>query len=249
MCYILVFVFATMTFGQSETLFDQATEAYNAGEYQRAVDNYLEILDNGQHSAELYYNLGNSYYKLNEIAPSIYYYEKALLLKPNDSEIKSNLAYAQNMTLDAIEKLPETGLSKIYGNIIGFLSFDQWSYLAIVFMILFVLFYIAFYSFQYSSKKRVSFVTSVIFMLLTVISLVFAFLQYSKFTADQPAIVFAQESSVKSEPNQRSQEAFALHEGTKVHVLDGLNEWKKIKIADGSTGWIPEEDIKMLKDF
>lgn len=238
-----------MTYAQNETLFDQATEAYNVGEYQRAIDYYHEILDNGEHSAALYYNLGNSYYKLNEIAPSIYYYEKALLLKPNDPEIRNNLAYAQNMTLDAIEKLPETGLSKIYANIIGLLSFDQWSYVAIAFMILFVLCYIAFYSFQYSSRKRISFVISIISLILAIISVVFALLQHNKFSADQPAIVFAQESSVKSEPNTRSQEAFSLHEGTKLHVIDSLNEWKKIKIADGSTGWIPLEDIKMLKDF
>lgn len=245
----MVFALGTMTFAQNEPLFDQATEAYNVGEYERAIDYYLEILNNGQHSAALYYNLGNSYYKLNEIAPSIYYYEKALLLKPNDPEIKNNLAYAQNMTLDAIEKLPETGLSKIYGSVIGFLSFDQWSYLAIVFMVLFVFFYIAFYSFNYSSRKRISFVIGIVFLILAIVSVVFAFLQYNRFSADQPAIVFAEETSVKSEPNQRSQEAFALHEGTKVHVLDRLNEWKKIKIADGSMGWILEEDIKMLKDF
>ena len=108
---VVIFLFGLVAFGQNETLFNQATEAYNEGAYQKAVDNYLEILDNGQHSAELYYNLGNSYYKLNQIAPSIYYYEKALLLRPNDEEIKNNLAYANNMTLDAIETLPETGLS------------------------------------------------------------------------------------------------------------------------------------------
>ena len=91
---VVIFLFGLVAFGQNETLFNQATEAYNEGAYQKAVDNYLEILDNGQHSAELYYNLGNSYYKLNQIAPSIYYYEKALLLRPNDEEIKNNLAYA-----------------------------------------------------------------------------------------------------------------------------------------------------------
>lgn len=234
---------------QNEALFDLATEAYNAGEYQAAVDNYLEIIENGKHSPELYYNLGNAYYKLNQIAPSIYYYEKALLLKPNDSEIKNNLAYAQNMTLDAIETLPETGFAKLYNSLLGFLSFDQWSYVAVVFTVLFVLLYIAFHYFRYSSRKRSAFVLSIVCLFMAITSLVFAYLEYQAFKADRPAIVFAQESSVKSEPNKKSQEAFALHEGTKVIVLDALNDWKKIRIADGTIGWIPSEDIKMLKDF
>ena len=245
----MILLLALTAYAQSEALFNRATEAYNVGEYQKAVDSYLEILDYGNHSAELYYNLGNTYYKLNQIAPSIYYYEKALLLKPNDAEITNNLAFAQNMTRDAIDKMPETGLSKIYSNVIGFLSFDQWGYAAIFFMILFVLLYIAFYYFRYSSRKRIAFVTSIVSLLIAIIAVAFAFLQYNKFKVDKPAIVFASESSVKSEPNKRSQEAFALHEGTKVNVLDELNDWKKIKIADGTTGWIPSEDLKLLKDF
>ena len=247
---ILILLFGiAIAQAQEEALFNRATEAYNVGEYQTAVDSYLEILDNGKHSAELYYNLGNAYYKLNQIAPSIYYYEKALLLNPGDAEISNNLAYAQNMTLDAIDKMPETGLAKIYANFIGLLSFDQWGYAAIIFMILFVVLYIAFYYFRYSSRKRIAFVSSIICLLIAIASVVFAFLQYNKFSSDMPAIVFASEVSVKSEPNKRSQEAFTLHEGTKVSVLDELNEWKKIRLSDGTTGWIPSEDIKLLKDF
>ncbi len=247
--YILILLATFTASAQNNALFDRATEAYNGGEYQAAVDSYLEILDNGKHSPELYYNLGNAYYKLNQIAPSIYYYEKALLLKPNDSEIKNNLSYAQNMTLDAIETMPETGFAKIYNSLLGFLSFDQWGYVAVVFVVLFVLLYIAFYYFRYSSRKRSAFVLSIVSLFIAIVSLVFAYLEYNAFKADQPAIVFAQVSSVKSEPNKTSQEAFALHEGTKVIVLDELNDWKKIKIADGTIGWIPSEDIKVLKDF
>ncbi len=209
----------------------------------------MEILDKGEHSAELYFNLGNAYYKLNQIAPSIYYYEKALLLRPNDSEIKNNLAYSQNMTLDAIEVLPETGLANLYKRFTGYLSFDQWAKTAVFFMILFVLLYIAFYFFRYSTRKRIAFIGSLLAILLSIISTVFAFIEYEDFKTDNPAIVFAQESQVKTEPNDRSQQAFVLHEGTKVNVLEELNQWKKISLADGKTGWISSESIKLLKDF
>ncbi len=246
--YILLWI-GFWSNAQNEAIFEQATLAYNEGDYEKAISNYLEILDNGEHSAALYFNLGNSYYKINQIAPSIYYYEKALLLKPNDPEIKNNLAYAQNMTLDAIEKMPETGFSKIYNKITGFLSFDQWAIAAVVFTILFVLLYIAFFYFRYSSRKRIAFITGMISLIIAIISMTFAFIQHNDFKGDRPAIIFSEEVTVKSEPNNRSQEVFTLHEGTKIHVLDSLNEWKKIRLADGKTGWISSENIKALKDF
>lgn len=246
--FIAIFSFF-WTFAQNEALFKSANDAYNEGDYVKAADRYLEILAKGEHSAELYFNLGNAYYKLNQIAPSIYYYEKALLLKPNDSEIKNNLTYSQNMTLDAIEILPATGLANLYKRFTGFLSFDQWAKTAVFFMVSFVLLYIAFYFFKYSTRKRIAFIGSLLALMLSVVSTVFAFIEYEDFKADNPAIIFSQESQVKTEPNNRSQQAFVLHEGTKVNVLEELGEWKKIQLADGKTGWIASESIKLLKDF
>ncbi|MCK5442986.1 MAG: tetratricopeptide repeat protein [Maribacter sp.] len=234
---------------QNEALFSQATDSYNNGDYQKAIDYYSGILENGKHSSELYFNLGNAHYKLNQIAPSIYNYEKALLLSPNDAEIKNNLSYAQNMTLDAIETLPETGLAKIYKSMTEIMSFDQWGYTAVVFMILFTLLYIAFYYFRYATQKRIALISSIAALFISMGSAAFAFVQYNEFKADQPAIVFSSEVQIKAEPNQRSEQIFILHEGTKVNVLEELNEWKKIKIVDGKTGWVTSESIRLLKDF
>lgn len=234
---------------QGSTLFDNATTSYNEGKYEKAVENYLKIIESGEHSAALYYNLGNSYYKMKEIGPSIYYFEKALLLNPQDKEIKNNLAYAQNMAQDAIEKIPETSFSKMYDSLIGPLSFDQWAYCAIFFVLLFVLAYIAFYYLRYSTQKRIAFIASMVFITMAITSVVFAYLQHTRFISENPAIVFSGEVAVKSEPNDRSQDIFTLHEGTKVNVLEGLNDWKKIQIADGKTGWLSKESIRELKDF
>lgn len=251
---VLPFLLVLILFGlnasaQNDALFKKANDAYNEGDYVKAADQYLEILDKGEHSAELYFNLGNAYYKLNQIAPSIYYYEKALLLKPGDTEIKNNLAYSQNMTLDAIEILPPTGLANLYKRFTGYLSFDQWAKTAVFFMILFVLLYIAFYFFRYSTRKRIAFIGSIVCFFLSLVAAIFAYIEFADFNEDNPAIVFAQESQVKTEPNDRSQQAFVLHEGTKVNVLEELNEWRKIELTDGKTGWISSENIKLLKDF
>ena len=246
---ILAYLVCALGFSQNEQLFEQATASYNEGDYTKAANNYLKILESGEHSAELYFNLGNTYYKLNNIAPSIYYYEKALLLKPNDQDVRTNLAYAQNMTLDAIEPLPQTTISKAYNKLTTYLSFDQWAYVAVGFMLLFVCCYIAFYYFTFSTQKRIAFISSFLFLIFSILAAVLAYLQFSKFHTDQPAIVFTEEVGIKSEPNNRSEAIFSLHAGAKVHVLEEVNDWKKIQIADGKTGWIPSEDIKILKDF
>ena len=248
--FLFVFLFSSFAvFTQNEPLFESATDSYNNGAYEKAIENYMEILDNGEHSAALYYNLGNCYYKLNQIAPSIYYYEKALLLDPGDKEIKNNLAYAQQMTIDSIEPLPESGLTKIYNSVIGLFSFDQWAYIAVVLIVLFALTYLAYYFLRYSSHKRAAFLSSIVSLIAALVCIAFAFVQHEHYKSEQPAIVFAEECLVKSEPNDRSAEVFLLHEGTKVLVLDGLEDFKKIELADGKVGWVPQDNIKLLKDF
>lgn len=246
---ILMFFISFSVFSQNNDLFEKATAAYNEADYNKAIAHYSEILETGQHSANLYFNLGNAHYKVNEIGPSIYYYEKALLLKPGDSEILNNLGYAQNMTVDAVKTVPVNTLTEVYTKIVSLFTFDQWAYLAIGFMILFVLLYIAFYTFRYASQKRIAFITSILSIFLSVLSIVLGFMAYNDYKNDQPAIIYVDEVRVKSEPNSKSQEVFRLHEGTKVQVLEELNAWKKVQIADGQTGWLESEEIKLLKDF
>lgn len=246
---MLVFLFVSGLFAQNEVLFSKATDSYNAGDYGKAIEYYQRIIDNGKHSAELYFNMANAHYKRDEIGPSIYYYEKALLLKPNDPEIKNNLGYAQNMRLDAIENMPETAMTRFYNTIIGKLSFDQWAYLGVTMVILFVLAYLAYYLLNIAIQKRISFIISIIALLLCLASISFAYLQYDSFNSDNPAIIFEREVAITSEPNERSERIFTLHEGTKVNVVEVLNNWMKIRIADGQTGWLPSENLKLLKNF
>ncbi|MGX1927869.1 tetratricopeptide repeat protein [Flagellimonas sp. 2504JD4-2] len=234
---------------QSTALFNRATEQYNEGEYSKAIESYDKILENGEHSAELYFNLGNCYYKLNAIGPSIFYYEKALLLKPNDSEILNNLSYAQNMRLDAVEEMPKTEIAQAYESLINFLSFDQWAYLAISLIILFVLAYLAYFFLRYATQKRIAFITSIFSLVLGALCVLLAYLQYQDFKNDNPAIIFSKEVKITSEPNTNSEAIFTLHEGTKVNVLENFNDWNKIRIADGQTGWLPDGNLRLLKDF
>jgi len=234
---------------QNSTLFEQATEFYNKGEYTKAIENYGKILENGEHSAELYFNLGNCHYKLNAIGPSILYYEKALLLKPNDKEILNNLGYAQNMRLDAVEEMPKTEIAQLYLGLVNFLSFDQWAYLAVALTLLFVLAYLAYFFLRPATQKRIALISSMFSLVLGALCVLLAYLQFQEFKHDNPAIIFSKEVKISSEPNTNSEVVFMLHEGTKVNVEEEFNDWSKIKIADGQTGWLLNDNLRLLKDF
>lgn len=247
--YIVSFLLGFVSFAQNEIVFEQANTLYNEGKYAEAIDKYNSILESNKHSSELYFNLANAHYKLNNIAPSIYFYEKALQLSPNDKDVKNNIAFARNMTVDAIDVIPEAGLSKLIKNTTNTLNFDDWAKASVLFVFCFVILFLIYYFAYTSFKKRMAFIGSLMALFLLCVTLLFAFHKSNLDKKDRPAIVFSQESKIKSEPNLRSEESFRLHEGTKVQILDTVNNWKKIKLSDGKTGWVASEDIKMLDDF
>lgn len=245
----LISCFSVLGFSQNQELFEKANAFYNQEKYAEAIDEYQKILDSDHHSAELYFNLGNAHYKLNNIAPSIYNYEKALQLAPSDEDIKNNLSFAQNMTIDAIEKVPQVGFSKLFNNVVNLFGKNTWAKIAVAAVILFVLLFLAFHFSYSSSRKRIAFITSLVSLLFAGVAFAMAFQKEGLEKRDNPAIVFVQESRVMTDPNKSSEEVFRLHEGTKVQVLESYNDWNKIKIADNSEGWIPSQDIKLLGDF
>jgi tetratricopeptide (TPR) repeat protein len=247
--FLLVCSFGLFGFAQNDEIFAQANGLYNEGKYAEAIDKYRSILDSEVYSSELYFNLGNANYKLNNIAPSIYYYEKALQLSPNDKEIENNLAFAKNMTIDAIDTVPQVGFSKLINRVVNTFNTDVWAKIAVSGVIGFVLLFLAYHFAYATSRKRVAFIISVISLGVGCFSLLMAFQKESLDKKDNPAIVFAQESRVKSEANQTSEELFRLHEGTKVQVLETYEDWKKIQLSDNSVGWIPSKDLKLLKEF
>lgn len=228
-------------------LFIQGNDHYNEGEFQEAITTYEGIINGGQHSSDLYFNLANAYYKTNQVAPSIFYYEKALQLAPKDKDIKNNLAFAQNMTIDAIDVIPEVGFSKIVKNLVNSFSFDVWSILSVALVVLFVILFLSYYFSYGTNKKRLMFVSSFASLAFGLIALAFAFQKYEFDQNENAAIVFSRESEVRTEPNFRSETAFNLHEGTKVQIIEKYDEeWAKVKLSDGKTGWISIEDIKEL---
>ncbi|AOW21302.1 tetratricopeptide repeat protein [Urechidicola croceus] len=244
---ITFLVFSAFGFSQSaDSLFVQANELYKNENYTEAIEVYKKIEETKVHSDELYFNMANSYYKLNKVAPSIYYYEKALKLNPSNSDAKTNLTFAKKMSIDAIESMPKTIFQKFSESIIYKLSYNSWAWAAVVFSFLGALLFLL-YHFAYSSgKKLLYFNTSIISALFLIVSVVFAFQAYTHTVNTKSAIIFKQTSDVKNAPTLNSDTVFELHEGTKVLVLDAIDDWNKIKLADGKIGWIISDDIKLL---
>jgi len=244
--YYILFFCTTFSFAQSDALFKKANNLYNAENYEQAIATYNQLLSTKKHSSEVYFNLANAHYKLHHLPQSIYYYEKALQLNPNNEDAKINLSFANNQKIDKIDSIPETGFSKMINTFINIFHFDTWGKLAILFLIAFVLAVIAYMYTPYSSKKRIYFVVAALAMVLSLLSLAFAYQQEANVKHTVYAIVFSPESHVKTEPKLSAEEAFVLHEGTKVQVLESYEGWSKIKLTNGSEGWIVSKDIQKL---
>tara|TARA_R100000935_G_scaffold57501_1_gene91564 strand:+ start:1015 stop:1761 length:747 start_codon:yes stop_codon:yes gene_type:complete len=243
---IILLIIGAPVFAQNSSLFEKANEAYNTRKYEVAINSYESILKNGEESAEVYYNLANSHYKLNHIAPSIYNYEKALLLDPGDKTIKNNLKFANNTVIDDIKEVPKAGLSNMITNAINVFSFNTWAWIAIFFAAAFGVLFLLYY-FSIASKWKRSFFTTAIFaVMISSISLIFGFVAKNEVVNTNLAIVFAEEISVRNEPNQRGTELFLLHEGTKVEVLNTFQDWIQLELANGTTGWTNKSSLKFL---
>ncbi len=245
LCYLLLFFSITML-SQNEALFEQGKEQYKAEKYRDAITSWEKIIDGGEHSAAVYFNLGNAFYKQNNIGSSIYYYEKALQLDPQDTDIKTNLAFAENAKIDVIEALPKTIFSKWYKSITGNFTYEGWAKIAVAFVFLFVLTFLLYYFSTAEAKKRFFFITSIISILFFVGAITLAYLTYGDDKKNTPAIIFSEAVEIKSEPKMNSATSFKLHEGTKVKVEAEEGDWLKITLADGKDGWIPATDLKRL---
>lgn len=243
---VLIFVLISgICFAQNG--FEKGNALYQKGQYQAAIDAYQSVLDGKQQSAELYFNLANCYYKLNKVAPAIYNYEKALVLHPGDSEIKNNLKFAQKMTIDEIKEVPKVGFAKLLRDFTGIFHYDTWAVVAVSFSVLFLLFFVGYYFSQTTLSKRIFFIGMFVLVFLILISILAAVFEKDHDRSERPAIVFAESAEVKSEPKASGSDVFVLHEGTKVYVLESLDDWRKVALTDGSEGWIESSAIREVK--
>jgi tetratricopeptide (TPR) repeat protein len=231
---------------QEDTRFAKANELYTQGKYEEAAKAYEEILKTGVESPELYYNLGNAYYKSGLLPQAILNYERAKLLAPHDKDIEYNLQLAQSQTIDKIDKVGEFFLKTWIRSLRNKADSDTWAYMSIGFFAMIIAMLFLFYFSRTVAMKKAGFFMGLLFLFLFIFSFSFAHMQKKKLVDRNYAIIFAPTVNVKSSPDAGGTEIFVLHEGTKVKVIDELGEWRQIELSDGNKGWINVSTIEII---
>ena len=245
---LLIYMLAIMgwAFGQNtaDEWFNQANAAYNSGNYETAVELYEKILATDMESVPVYYNMGNAYYKMREYPKAIYSYEKALKLDPSNEDVRTNLEIANLAIVDKIEPVPQSFIERWWRSLRAMCSSDRWAWWSVAAFALLLVCLFMFLRSRRIGMRKLGFFMGVIFLIVFAFSVVFAAqLKHTANTQDQ-AIVMTPTVTVKSSPSDDGVDLFVLHEGTKVSVLESSNGWNKIRIANGSVGWL--EMDKML---
>ncbi len=226
--------------------YNQATQFYRDGEYSKAIAIYENIIKNGYEHSDLYYNLANANFKLDNLPASILYYERAKRLSPNDDDINYNLKIANLKVVDKIEPLPRLFIFEWWQALSGLASSTSWTVFSII--ALWVgLFCIA--VFRITSKsfvRRLSFFSGTFLILFALVTFTFAIQQNKIENSTSEAIIFSANVAIKSSPDESGTDLFILHEGVKVEILDSVDKWKNIRLADGKVGWIPVDAIEII---
>ena len=236
---ILVFLISFNLYG-NDSLFVSANSDYANQEYNAAIKKYNLILSSNLESPELYYNLANSFFKINEIHQAIYYYEKALKIKPDFDDAKENLEICNLQLIDKIEEIPELMITSLYNNIINFLSLKNWIYLTLIFIWVSLIIF-SYNSFLKKNKKSV--------LYLVIFSFFLFFITTKKYNQNinvKEAIIYSSVINVMSAPSEQSTNLFSLHIGTKVRIEDQIENWVNIRIANGKKGWVLIENLKEI---
>lgn len=237
-------------FSDNNTLGDvtkaEGDSAYIKEDYATAIQVYETLLKNGE-AADVYYNLGNSYYKIEEIAKAVLNYERALLLQPGNNDIRANLEVARAKTIDKVEPIPEVFFVSWTKSLINSMSVDAWATWGIISFILLI---VALYLFIFSKQvmwKKVGFISGIIFLIITICANLFASEQKEHLVNRNEAIVMNPSVTVRSTPSESGTSLFILHEGRKVSVKDNsMKEWKEIRLEDGKVGWVPASAIEVI---
>ncbi len=228
------------------TLMNKANQAYDKQHYKKAIQLYDSIIKEGWVSPKLYYNLGDAYFRTKNLPSAILYFEKAKKLDPNNSDIKYNLGIANSMIIDKIEKVPHFFLTRWWNYFYNLFNSNTWT---IIFIISFAIlvFFVGWFILAQSRKSRMwSFFLGIIFFFISIVVFGLAS-QRNYYTRNQKeAIVFSPSISVKSSPSPNSVDLFVIHDGTKVKLLDNVDGWYKIKISNGSIGWIPDNSVRKI---
>lgn len=244
----MILALPLLAFGDTSvnTQLKKGNEQYAKGQYKEAIATYQKIVDDGHMSAMVYFNLGNAYFKNNDVPSALLYYEKAHKLSPGDEDINFNIQFANQKTTDKVEAPVEFFITRWWHSFILRFSLTALAIASILFIVVGFALLIVYRFTNSVGIKKTSFYFALIIIFLGLSSMFVASRQQEYFDGHHGAIIFSTSVNVKSAPTPSSKNLFLIHDGTKVDVLDDNNGWMKIKLANGSEGWINASDAKEI---
>ena len=225
---------------------NNADTEYQKGNYQQAIRDYEEILKNGE-SAEIYFNLGNAYYRTDNITKAVLNYERARLLSSGDDDINFNLQFARSKTIDKITPQSEMFFVTWYKSLVNFTSVDNWAKTGILCIVMALLLVLLYLFGPQLMLRKVGFFGGLAFFVIFLLSNLFAFQQKQALDNRTGAIIISPSVNIKKTPAKNSADQFVLHEGTRVDIIDkGMTDWRCIRVGDGREGWIETKAIEEI---
>jgi len=226
--------------------FQKANELYKKNNYTKAIDLYSSIINSGYESAELYYNLGNAYFRNNDIANARLYYEKALKIKPNDEDAKANIEFLKATGLvDNFDKVPVFFLDKWYHSLIKMFNANTWAIISLSTLIVGLVLFMVFLFSKYINRRKLSFIFSIIILFVSFISFFFSTKMKNNYTNPNDAVVM-QITTIKSSPEEQGTDLVILHPGVKVEITKKEDNWCEVRLPNGKMGWLKIEELKII---
>ncbi|NOY38557.1 MAG: tetratricopeptide repeat protein [Chlorobi bacterium] len=229
-----------------DSLIVRANLFYANKMYEDAAALYQQVADSGLVASDLYYNLGNAYFKSHDIAHAILNYERALLLDPGNEDIRFNLELARTYVTDKIDVLPSFFLVQWYHWFLERFSTDTWAKISLAAFVI-ALFLLSLFLYGHRiALRRSGFISGIIILAFSLLALFFALESRKMLTAHDHAIVVQPSVTVTSAPDESGTVLFVIHEGTKVKVDESLDNWYEIRLSDGSKGWLIKKAVEII---
>lgn len=244
--YITLCIFFFALPAYSNHFLEKAEKAYDSKKYKVAIESYEKLIKEGYKSYQLYFNLGNSYYRNNELGKAIYYYELARKIEPNDEDVRINLGIASGKTIDKIDSKENFFITAVKTNLLSSFTTATWAWLTIICIVAACVLFFIFVSSNTLIIKRICFLLSTLLFITFAITY---FLGYSAVKAryeNKFAIILAKEIKIMNEPTAMAKVKFNLHEGTKIRVVENNGNWLLIKLDNGNEGWVKLDDVGII---